>query len=224
MSQTLYMVRLREVLRVRFDYYVRVERTKPHAIFSARSQAEQYILSHTPIDCNPFARDIEAFFIDIENQKITIHEYEEDSPTQWQCSWLDVVDAIQDAGAKMPDVVWPEGWEPWWDTLTPSQQLQLRLALELPEWSENPFTMADIYIEGDFYMSYAVPLCLLDKRVSEWGLILPVFTEAKAFGENERRMVRWWEENASQMTEEQKTSLWHLMDLQPFEIVEVPLT
>lgn len=221
MSRSLFMVRLREGLRVRFDYDVRVERTKPHAIFSTRTQAEQFVHSHMPTDCNPFARDIEALYIDVGSQKIVINE--DDDLLKWRCNWLDIVDVIQDAGANLPEVRWPEGWEPWWDTLTPEQQAKLRLSLDLPNWSENPFTMAEIYIERDFEMDYAVPLGLLDKLITEWGCTLPAFREEEALEKNIELLVRWWEENTPQMAEEQKTAIWRLMDLQPFEIVEVPL-
>ncbi len=221
MSRSLFLVRLREGLRVRFDYDVRVERTKPHTIFPTRTQAEQFVHFHVPTDCNPFARDIEALYIDVGSQKIVINE--DDDLLKWRCNWLDLVDAIQDAGAERPEIVWPEGWEPWWDTLTPEQQAKLRLSLKLPQWSENPFTMAEIYIERDFEMDYAVPLGLLDKLVAEWGCTLPVFREEEALEKNIELLVHWWEENTPQMAEAQKTAIWRLMDLQPFEIVEVPL-
>jgi hypothetical protein len=120
----------------------------------------------------------------------------------------------------------PKSWAFWWDVITlektDCERQELRTLLELPDWSENPFTLTSIHLDSEtIHLSYTVPFEVLNEVLTRLELPLPIFPESHGAGP--WSLVHWWDKNAPRMTDEQKAALWRLLDPQPWEIVEVEL-
>jgi hypothetical protein len=232
MSQALYLVRLRSVFRVREIYDVRVDRLPAEALFATRQTAEEYVATHQPITYNPFARTDETMSVDLERGMICVDFYDQDKSTSRVLDCFLFTERLAQAGIELPDE-WdqePRTWGLWWDVITLNMKAQecdeLRRQLELPTWSDNPFTRTFIYLDqGAIHLSYAIPLAALNDLVTGYGLTLPELSERTGsdFRAAEISLVSWWDETAPRMTDEQKAALWRLLDPQPWEIVEVEL-
>jgi hypothetical protein len=228
MSQTLYLVRLRSVFRVREIYDVRVDRLPAEALFATREAAESYIATHLPLAHNPFARMEHTLSVESQGQFIVTSEYEGETPVTQFYEWLPLLGHIQEAGVELPDECgWnPDVWPLWWDIVTSEMSCEekdnFRVRLGLPNWAENPFAVADFDIGlQTLGLFYKIALADLRALIQNWDTPLPNLPPPFTLSVND--LVWWWEHNAPHMTDEQKAALWRLLDPQPWEIVEVEL-
>jgi hypothetical protein len=220
-SQALFLVRLRSVFRVREIYSVRVDRLPAEALFSSRTNAEHYIATQPQIAHNPFARTLAS--IHVVPPSIYLDGGYEHAATYRSYDWNWLMDRIQHSGVELPDECgWnPEIWPLWWDVVTIDQsdaeKAAFREHLELPNWGENPFRMADILAGDRLELFYMVPLEMLVQQVTDLGLDLPKDPN----NTTELIWEHWWNQNAARMTDKQKITLWQLLDPEPCEIIEV---
>jgi hypothetical protein len=230
MSQTLYLVRLRSVFRVREIYDVRVDRLPAEALFSTREAAEGYIKTYLPLAHNPFARTSGSLSVSVDGNFLTTYEENaENSPAVYYCDWNRFRERLQRAGIESPEECMLNP-ALWWDDVrareTPEQVAHLRELLEIPDWGDNPFEVADVYPYERLEFSYFVPMIRLMILIRQLGLETPKIAEPlpeswQSLWGAESRLVSWWDETAPRMTDEQKAALWRLLDPQPWEIVEV---
>lgn len=233
MSQTLYLVRLREVFRLREIYDVRVDRIPPEAIFATRQAADSYTKTHLPLANNPFARTNETLFVKPEEGMIYVDMLGGDDATSRCYDYFTFIERLVQEGIDPPDD-WdfePKTWGQWWDVVNrgkdSKQKSEIRQRLQLPDWGENPFTRARVTIAEDVCLTYTVPLVELNNLIHSWGIIPPEIAQSTGSWHDlwaaEDSLVNWWDENAPRMTDDQKAALWRLLDPQPWEIVEVEL-
>ncbi|MBB6048910.1 hypothetical protein [Armatimonas rosea] len=215
MSQTLYLVRLRSVFRVREIYDVRVDRILPQALFASQDAAEHFVQTNIPIEHNPFLRD-GLWSVNVGTDWIDFMEI------LWERDLTWFLEKLQEIQLPSPEV-YQWDWTLWWCEVTKNlkEQDKSRLCawLELPPWGESLFAPESYYISMDGYVRlwYGIPLSKLIEYLTSHGLSLPDMLSGT------KNWEFWWDETGPRMTDEQKAALWRLLAPQPWEIVEVEL-
>lgn len=225
MSQTLFLVRLRSAYRRVYDYESQCivgAGSQPRATFSNRLAAEHYCQNHSPIEVNPFCRN--DFFCHSHEDGSEGMVFENYSGVRHRMDWQVFFARLRDQGWSRPEEYWEKAsWIPWWDALcaggSAEERETNRVLLGLPNWGENPFAHMDWCADSDWSVwesTYYIDSKEIGAFLDRCGISQP-----KADSESEWEV--WWDENAPRMTDEQKAALWHLLDPQPWEIVEVEL-
>jgi len=139
MSQVLYVVRLREVFRLREIYDVRVDRLPPQALFSSLKLAENFISTKIPIEHNPFRRNSEWCINEEEGWIYLIGSWDYHLHLPYEIHLSSLIMLVTECQLPLPDV--PSGaknWEFWWDenapTMTDDQKAALWRLLDPQPW------------------------------------------------------------------------------------------